>query len=493
MLKFIDVEEGVRLSDYEYYVTLTMAVNKLKTEANTIVPKLKDRKVWMISSTDKGGGVAEMMPRKISLLRQLGVDIDWVVMTPDNKDFFKLTKRIHNMIHGQEGSDLTEEERVLYEQINQEAAHELIQYIDENDVVVIHDPQPLGMAKYIKQKLPVKIIWRCHIGYEKELASTRKAWGFLEPFLSYCDHGIFTAAEYIPNFMAGKSSLIYPSIDPLSHKNRDLSVNKLVGILCNAKLVQEHHPILTPHFSEPVQRVKPDGSLGSAIHPNDIGLLFSPLVTQISRWDRLKGFRELIEGFTRLKKGLDEYGKSSKRHHRRLQLVKLVLAGPEPSSIQDDPEGQEVIHELIDFYKTMSSDLQDDIALLMLPMKSLKHNALIVNALQRSSSVVAQNSIREGFGLTATEAMWKNAPVMIGNACGLRQQVRDEIDGKIVKEPTDPNDVAKTLNEMLKMPKKREVWGYTAQKRVLEEFLIFSHLGDWLAVFDSVLQKQTAS
>lgn len=489
LLTLIDIKEGVQLADYENYVTLTMEVSKLRKEAATIIPKLKNQKIWMISSTAKGGGVAEMMPRKISLLRQLGVAIEWGVISPDQKDFFQLTKKIHNMMHGEGNEEFNQEEQILYESINRQSAQELLPYLSEGDIVVIHDPQPLGMVKYLKQAINIHAIWRCHIGYEKNLPPTRKAWQFLQPYLEAYDHAVFTAEAYIPKNLVKRTSIIYPAIDPLSHKNRELFVNKLIGILCNANLVKEYHPLLTPDFTHPVQRILPDGSMGSPISPNDAGLLFSPLVTQISRWDKLKGFRELMEGFVQLKKQQLNFSSGDERHQRRLKLMKLVLAGPEPDSIQDDPEGQDVIQELIHDYQSLSSQLQNDIVMLMLPMKSLKHNALIVNALQRISSVVVQNSIREGFGLTATEAMWKNSPVMIGNAYGLRQQVRDDIDGKIVRDSTNVGEVANTLNEMLKAPKQREVWGFSAQKRVLENFLIFKHLQNWLSVFDFVNQE----
>ena len=88
------------------------------------------------------------------------------------------------------------------------------------------------------------------------------------------------------------------------------------------------------------------------------------------------------------------------------------MAGPDPSSIQDDPEGKRVLEDLCATYCALDADVQRDIILLALPMSSRKRNALMVNALQRCSAIVVQNSHREGFGLTVTEAMWKGVPVL---------------------------------------------------------------------------------
>ena len=113
-------------------------------------------------------------------------------------------------------------------------------------------------------------------------------------------------------------------------------------------------------------------------------------------------------------------------------------------------------------------------------MESRKHNALMVNALQRCSRVVVQNSLREGFGLTATEAMWKAVPVLGSSACGLRQQIRDGVDGRLVNDPNNPDEIATVLDEMLQRPQTLERCGRNAQLRVHNEFLIFTQLSRWL-------------
>ncbi|HSH27706.1 MAG TPA: glycosyltransferase, partial [Wenzhouxiangella sp.] len=147
-------------------------------------------------------------------------------------------------------------------------------------------------------------------------------------------------------------------------------------------------------------------------------------------------------------------------------LVRLVLAGPDPSSIQDDPEAHEVLAEIRDAYAALSTDLQEAIAVLLLPMSSPDQNALIVNALQRCSDIIVQNSLREGFGLTVTEAMWKQAAVAGSSAAGLRQQIRPELDGCLLEDPEDRSEVARTLAALLRDQRRREAFGRSAQQRV---------------------------
>jgi trehalose synthase len=251
--------------------------------------------------------------------------------------------------------------------------------------------------------------------------------------------------------------------------------------LCNAGLKLEGHQVLTPPFTKLAQRLRPDGSFANATDWHEIGLLYSPIVTQVSRWDRLKGFPNVLNGFIKLKKCLgNPHAIQDERHRRCLEIVRLALAGPDPASIQDDPEGQEVLQELVERYQTLAPEYQESVAILTLPMDSRKENALMVNALQRCSTVVAQNSIREGFGLTATEGMWKRVPVIGTRACGLRQQIRSGIDGLLITDPHDPDELAEALDTLLKDPVKRDLMARSAQRRVHDEFLIFTQLRQWL-------------
>jgi trehalose synthase len=170
-----------------------------------------------------------------------------------------------------------------------------------------------------------------------------------------------------------------------------------------------------------------------------------------------------------------------------------VLAGPDPDSIQDDPEGVAVFKELCQAYRGLAPELQQDVALIVLPMESRKRNALIVNAMQRCSSIVVQNSLQEGFGLTVTEAMWKGRAVMGTHACGIRQQIRDGVDGRLTADPEDPDEIARNLFELLTDPAWRYQLGRTARRRVHDSFLVFEQLSRLLQVIAQVTDGATAA
>jgi trehalose synthase len=478
----VDRRHHISLDEYESVAYLSAAVRKLRQEARSLLPALERRRVWMVNSTSRGGGVAELLPPLLALLRELGVDANWLVMETDNPEFFQLTKRLHNLIHGQGDANLGKAEHELYDKVSRDTAKAIARHISPGDVLVVHDPQPMGAGAILRKEMDIAAIWRCHIGLDRETPETRAAWAFLDGWASAYDHAVFTAPEYIPSCLAGRATIIHPAIDPLSHKNRDLPVHKLVGILANGALIKAPGPMLTSSFPEPAERLQRDGTWAPATEPEDIGLLYRPIVTQVSRWDRLKGFLPLMEGFTILKRDLKNRTGLEARHRRALQLVRMVLAGPDPASIEDDPEGREVLAELCDSYAGLSPEFQNDIAIISLPMGSEKYNALLVNALQRCSDIVAQNSLQEGFGLTATEAMWKHAAIMGSHAAGLRQQIRPGLDGCLVTNPQDPREIADTLDELLRNQRKREALGRSAQQRVHDDFLVFTQVRRWLVL-----------
>jgi trehalose synthase len=485
-----DVEvKTIPLDDYAAVAHLSRSVAELRAQASVLAPELAGRTVWMVSSTARGGGVAEMMPREVAMLRELGVDTRWAVIDPAEPEFFPLTKRLHNLIHGSGEPQLSAADRTLYDRASAQLAAELLPRLADGDVLVVHDPQPLGAGARMRSSRRITAVWRCHIGIDDDLPQTRAAWDFLAPDLAPYDRALFTAAEYVPPQLSGSASIVHPALDPLSHKNRELGIHKLVGILVDAKLVPEHGPAIEPPFEHPALRLQPDGTLLPALLPEEIGLLFRPIVLQVSRWDRLKGWRPLLEGFVQLKRALPPHAaRYAERQHRMLSQARLVLAGPDPASIHDDPEATEVFTELCGMYASLEPDLQRDVVLLALPMASLKENALIVNALQRCATLVVQNSLREGFGLTVTEAMWKRCAVLASPACGLRQQIRHGVDGHLLTSAEDPHEIADTLELLLTSPRVREAHGRAAQLRVQDEFLVFTQVRRWLEVFTEVVR-----
>ena len=479
----IHVKSGARFDDYMAYASLIPSVKEFLKNAEEPTRKLKGCKIWMINSTAIGGGVAEMLPSQMRLIRELGISIEWLVIQASDPKFFDLTKRIHNGLHGSGKGEFNEEDRKVYEEANEQNLDKALHHIKDGDLVVIHDPQPMPLASLIKKERNVKIFWRCHIGLEKQNEVSSATWSFLSSYFDSYDHFVFSLASYVPSQLNGKTSIITPAIDPLSHKNRKLQMHKCIGILHQSGIINEREPVIYPFYQNQVRRILPDGSFGEVNQNSNLDLIYRPTITQISRWDRLKGFKELMDAFILLKKENKESGDPTKLPTKRIEKTRLILGGPDPKYVSDDPEGKAVLEELKELYTKVDPSLHDDIAILLLPLDNPKENALIVNAIQYSSSIIVQNSIQEGFGLTATEAMWKQRPVLVSGAAGLDHQVVHNVNGKVNKDPTDIKRLANTLDNMLNHPKERDKWGFNAQIRVIEKFTLFGQIGKWLDLF----------
>jgi trehalose synthase len=486
MARLIAVEPLNTLDQHAQHANLAPSVGALREEAAPLVRWLRGRTLWMINSTARGGGVSEMLPGMVAHLRDLGVRTEWAVIESEEEAFFQLTKRIHNMIHGDGAAGLSADDRRLIDRINRENASALSQEIRRDDIVVVHDPQPMPLAGVLRASIDFTAVWRCHIGLDYENAATRDAWRFLQPYAADYDHAVFSAPEYVAPYFEGRSSIIYPALDPLTAKNRALDVQSVVTVLTRSGLLHIPGPRLDPPFDATARRFQPDGAWQPAVRPDDLGLLTRPIITQVSRWDRLKGFLPLMRGFARFKQRLRDDAAHDDSLRRRLTMSRLVLAGPDPESIADDPDGRAVLDDLCAAYLGCDADVRSDIALLALPMQDAVVNALIVNALQRVSTIVVQNSLREGFGLTITEAMWKGVPVLSNSmACGPRQQVRDGVDGRMIGDPEDPTEIADALHAMLASDQ-LDMWGRNAQQRVHEHFLIYSQLRHWVRLLESL-------
>lgn len=489
MIETVDVEEHVTLDDYASIASLMGAVQELRNEAATLVPALTGRTLWMLNSTAQGGGVAEMLPKLVSLLNEVGLPTRWLVLNTRNDDFFRITKHIHNLIHGTGKPDLTLDDHRVFEEVSRASVAALKEKLRPGDILAVHDPQPLALGAMVASEIDISLLWRCHIGLDHRNAQTQAAWDFIHPYLEKYTHAVFSAPEYIPEYLAGRSSVVHPAIDPFSHKNRYLSPIKTMGILCNAGLARPQSPTLMPDFDLPALRLRPDGSFTPARENGEIGLMFRPIVTQVSRWDKLKGWEPLLQAFIELKQRVSDTT-LGERERRRIKLIRLLMVGPDPASVSDDPEGREVLEKLCRRYRELPASLQEDVALLVLPMESRKENALMVNAVQRCSSIVVQNSIEEGFGLTATEAMYKRVPVMGTKACGLRQQIRDSLEGRLVADPNDPAEVGATLLEMMSDPFMRDLYARNAQRRVHHEFLVFKQVQRLLETLVTMLRTE---
>ncbi|MEJ2006185.1 MAG: hypothetical protein P8X57_14750, partial [Cyclobacteriaceae bacterium] len=240
----INVTPGPRLEDYKAYGSLYHSVLDFIDKAKKPIHQLKGKTIWMINSTAIGGGVAEMLPSQIRILRELDVKIEWLVIEADEPDFFDVTKRIHNAIHGSGDGEFSSADRQVYENINRKNENKALELIRTGDIVVIHDPQPLPLGVRIKEERNIQLIWRCHIGLDEETPVTHRAWTFLTKYLDDYDHCIFSLPVYIPSFLRRKSTVIPPAIDPLSHKNRSLQLHKTIGILHQSGIIENGTKVL---------------------------------------------------------------------------------------------------------------------------------------------------------------------------------------------------------------------------------------------------------
>jgi trehalose synthase len=494
MITIVDVDTERTLDDFAGHASLKRPVEDLRAVASNYVDRFEDRTVWMVNSTAQGGGVAEMLPKVVSMLRELGVATEWAVIVSKKDRFFQVTKHIHNLLHGTGDPHLSDEDRALYRSVSETMAEHLARRVEPGDPVVVHDPQPLGTGALLQNTMDVPALWRCHVGVDATNAATETAWDFLKPWTDAYDETIFSLRDYVPDFLEDRADLIQPALNPLSPKNRALSVSELTDILHRARLAPSPHPTVGGDFASPAHRLQRDGSFAPATRPDDLGLMDRPIVTQISRWDRLKGFAPLLQGFARMKaSSFMDRNAVSERDRYRLSLSRLVLAGPDPDSVSDDPEGQEVFNEICSLWHNLPPEIQQDVAILTLPMTSRRVNALMVNALQRCSTIVAQNSLQEGFGLTVTEAMWKRRPVMGTHAAGLREQVKDGVHGRRTPRAEDPKSIAHTIHEMLSAEEERKTWARNARRRVSERYLVFTQVRRWLEVLARTVDRQEAT
>ena len=380
-------------------------------ELRFLARHLRTKTVKMVNSTAVGGGVAEILNRLIPLLNELEVLTKWEVITGGN-DFYEVTKGFHNALHGGD-YHVTQQILDIFLMYN-EQNRQRMEFVE--DLFVIHDPQPAALVRSRRDR--GRWIWRCHIDLSNPHA---EVWNFLRPFVEQFDAAIFSSPAFtrqlpIPQY------LFYPCIDPLSEKNKDLE----------------------PDY---VQKVCDDFGVDRS----------RPVLTQISRFDRLKDPVGVIEAYKLAKKYVD---------------CQLVLAGGDAT---DDPEGAAVLAEVM-----AAAGDDPDVIILNLPPWS----ALEINALQRASNVVIQKSLKEGFGLTVTEALWKGKPVIAGAVGGIPTQVVHKLTGVLVHSV---EGCAYQIRYLLTHPEFAQQLGRNGQEHVKENFLITSNIKRWLILFQLML------
>ena len=337
-------------------------------------------------------------------MREVGIDARWEVIKA-SEDFFALTKNLHNALHGMPVS-FTAQDSATYSEVTDENLKSMDLDVD---VAFIHDPQPAGLIR-ARDTNGAKWIWRCHIDVS---APAPGAWEFIAPMVQRYDLTVFSAPQF-GRSLKNPQLLISPSIDPLSDKNREIGDTEIESILTR---------------------------LG--IHSD------KPIVTQVSRFDRLKDPLGVLQAWQLTRQRVDS---------------QLILAG---GSATDDPEGAQVLKEVRE-----CADNDPDVHILDLPPTS----NLEINAIQRASKIVVQKSIKEGFGLTVSEALWKGKPVIASAVGGIPLQITHKYSGILTHTI---EGTAFWIKQLLSTPDFARKLGENGHNHVRNNFLLTRHLREY--------------
>jgi trehalose synthase len=429
------------------------------------------RAIWHLSSTSRGGGVAELLRTLLPYARDAGVDVRWVVMR-EGPEFFAVTKRLHNHLHGNagDGGALDDEARRVYERVSAANIEALESLIQRGDIVYLHDPQTAGMVAPLCER-GLRVVWRCHVGVDRPGDLARGAWDFLRPYVEHAEAYIFSRREYLwEGLDESKAWFMPPVIDPFSSKNQELEPGVVEAILKEIGLVPDGLEAL-PTFE------RADGTPGRVERQAEI-VQDEPvpdgarIVTQVSRWDRLKDPLGLIEMLAR---------------HLDDPQTHLVVAGPDTGGVSDDPEGAAVYEEACEAWRALGDEDRRRAHLVSLPMRDVEENGAMVNALQRRADVVVQKSVAEGFGLTVAEAMWKCRPVVGSCVGGIQDQIADGESGILVADPRDLASFARAIEGLLRDPERAQTIGEAAHQRVIDRYLAVHRLREYVELLGALI------
>jgi len=443
---------------------------RVEAVAEEAADHLAGRVVWNVNSTALGGGVAEMIRAYLPYVLDGGIDARWLVLQEDPA-FFVLTKRIHNNLHGKPGDEgpLGKREQRYYSDALAESERALTGLISAGDVVILHDPQTAGLVPAIKEH-GATVIWRCHVGTDEENHLTRRAEDFLAGFVQTADASVFSRAEYVFDELPdGHSTVIPPGIDAFTSKNEEVepklrdAVNVCIGLARGDR------------GQAPVFR-RSDGGRGEirasaqVIHEAPLNDE-TPLIAQVSRWDRLKDHAGVLEMFAR---------------HLENPEAHLALVGPDCTSVDDDPEGSRVFAEVLAAYMELPKGIRSRVHIVSLPQQNLEESAFMVNAIQRRADVIVQKSIAEGFGLTVTEGMWKSRPLVASRVGGIQDQIENGRSGTLIEDPADLESFAEAVDELLVDEDRVSSFGEAGHERIRSGFLAVQRLTDHYGLIASV-------
>ena len=400
----------------------------LADELQAVASNLQDLRFVHVNSTSLGGGVAEILRSLVPMMRGLGLKADWYVLQP-HESYFGVTKHIHNLLQGQDGCLSTEEMNVYLGQAEAEARY-LSGHEAMGDVWFMHDPQVLPLSQHVQWSEHERRLWICHLDLSAPNPSTLED---LLPLTRYHDGLVFSLESYVPPGTNGLPvHIIPPAIDPLSSKNQ---------------------------ATDPASARRIVSGLGVDVQ--------RPMVAQVSRFDVWKDPWGVIDAYRIAREAVPG-----------LQLVYLGIV-----QAKDDPEAAEMISSVQDYAQgDPDIHLVHDADTLPAPVDE------VVNAVQVAARVVLQKSTREGFGLSATEAMWKGTPVIGGNVGGLKHQIVHGESGYLVDSP---EEAGRYLVKLLKDPELASHMGAAAKERVRQHFLLPRLLLDYLKAAQASLESKT--
>ncbi|SCG43980.1 trehalose synthase [Micromonospora coxensis] len=408
-------------------------------------------RVLHVNATATGGGVAELLHGLVPAQTTAGTPTGWAVIAGDH-DFFRTTKNLHHLLHGTgDAGGLDARAVAHYRAVLAPQARWLAGQVAPGDLLVLHDPQTLGLAPALAAA-GARVIWHCHIGTIRPGADgPALVWDTFATDLAAVEGVVTTLPEFAPPSVAAhRRHVVPPAVDPDGPKNRPLSPDIVAATLAATGLVGGRPA------ADAVATVEQDRPLPPGVR----------VVAQVARWDPLKD----MTGVVRLVPDLPDD-------------VHLVLAGVDPTEIPDDPEGRRVLDEVRAARDAMAGPDRARVHLLLTSLRDETRAALLINAVQRRADVVVHKSLEEGFGLAVTEAMVKRRAVVAADVGGIRRQIEHDRTGLLV-DPTNRAAVLAALRRLLAEPSLRHRLGAAAADVVAERFTMARLVRDYRTIVD---------
>jgi trehalose synthase len=421
IIMITQVSPKKRIKSREFLKFLSLAQ---KRELFLRTKALKGKKIVHVNATAQGGGVAELLQSAIPYMQSLGVDASWYAIDPEKagKAFFAFTNNLHNALQGSP-FECSKNNWKTYEEINKQIAQDL----DGMDytILVIHDPQPLAAVTFLANKRPAVCV--IHIDTS---VSNAAAWKKIQPYIALSDRVLFSNKKFVhPSISQEKVRIFAPAIDPLARKQEIVSIEKARAYLSRFGIL-------------------PDG----------------PLLAQVSRFDVWKNPHGLVHAFELVKKKYPD--------------AQLLLEGFQEA--RDNPQAEKVFDDIRAMVK------KDPRIFLFFDPKKIggaKNILKFTVMVQNAADIIVQNSIKEGFGLTVAEAMWKGKPVVGGPASGIRKQIVHKKNGYIAQHT---KELAKYLDYLLSHPQEGRRIGSAGKESVRENFLMPRFVLDHVKVYKEI-------